>query len=142
MASEPLKAVVDTNVVVSASLQRLGIPASILAAGIEGKFTLCFSPNILAEYREVLTRGKFALPAKLVESVMADIERAGEQCSPSATISVCSDIPDNKFLECAEAANARYLVTGNTRHFPPHYGVTQVVTPRDFATILLSEGIL
>jgi predicted nucleic acid-binding protein len=39
---------------------------------------------------------------------------------------------DNRFLECAEAAEAAYLVTGNTKHFPECYGSTKIVTPRQF----------
>ena len=36
----------------------------------------------------------------------------------------------NRFLECAEAAEADYLVTGNTRHFPQSYKTAQIVTGR------------
>jgi predicted nucleic acid-binding protein len=39
---------------------------------------------------------------------------------------------DNRFLECAEAADAAYLITGNTKHFPDRYGNTKIVTPRQF----------
>ena len=73
---------------------------------------------------------------------MTDIESAGELSSPSNRLSVCTDIQDNKFVECADAAHARYIVTGNTKHFPTHYRMTRVVTPREFATILISEGII
>jgi predicted nucleic acid-binding protein len=35
-------------------------------------------------------------------------------------------------LECAEAARADYLVTGNARHFPKSFKSTIVVTPKQF----------
>ena len=44
--------------------------------------------------------------------------------------------PDNRFLECAEAAEADYLVTGNTRHFPRSYQNTQIVSGRRLLDIL------
>jgi len=40
---------------------------------------------------------------------------------------------DNRFLECAEAD---YLVTGNTKHFPQGHKKTKVVTGRRFLDIL------
>jgi len=38
---------------------------------------------------------------------------------------------DNRFLECAEAAGADFLVTGNKRHFPKRWKKTQVVNARE-----------
>ena len=73
---------------------------------------------------------------------LADIENAGKLRNPSNRLSVCADDDDNKFVECADAANARYIVTGNTKHFATHYRMTKIVTPREFATILLSEGFI
>ena len=102
MASELIKAVLDTNVVVSASLQPLGIPASIVAAGISRKFIPCLSADILAEYREVLSRGKFSFPSKRINAVVADIESAGELSKPSKRLSVCADDDDNFTLQSPE----------------------------------------
>jgi len=43
------------------------------------------------------------------------------------------------FLECAQAARANYLVTGNLRHFPSFWAVTTVVTLRWFLDTFLAE---
>jgi uncharacterized protein len=43
-----------------------------------------------------------------------------------------SDPEDNIFLECADAARADYLVTGNVRHFPRFWKKTKVITSREF----------
>jgi predicted nucleic acid-binding protein len=40
-----------------------------------------------------------------------------------------------RLLECAQAAGAEYLVTGNTRHFPK--AVTAIVTPKQFIDVVL-----
>ena len=46
------------------------------------------------------------------------------------------DPDDNKFLECADAAHADYLVTGNQRHFPRFWKKTKVITSREFIDIV------
>jgi len=58
---------------------------------------------------------------------------------PRAKLTVSPDESDNRFLECAEAARADYLVTGNTKHFPARYKTTAVVTGRHFLDLLTGE---
>jgi predicted nucleic acid-binding protein len=50
-------------------------------------------------------------------------------------LTAASDEDDNRFLECAAAAGAEYLVTGNLRHYPAAHGSTQVVNARGFFTL-------
>jgi predicted nucleic acid-binding protein len=45
---------------------------------------------------------------------------------------VSSDPDDNMFLECADAARADDLITGNHRHFPKFWKKTKIITPREF----------
>ena len=52
-------AVYDTNVIVSAILKPGRIPASLVALAMEGSVKLFITPEILAEYREVLKRPAF-----------------------------------------------------------------------------------
>ena len=40
------------------------------------------------------------------------------------------------FLECADAARADYLVTGNQRHFPRFWKQTKVITSREFIGVV------
>jgi hypothetical protein len=46
-----------------------------------------------------------------------------------------NDPSNDKFLECADAARADYLITGNLRHFPRFWKSTKVVTAREFIGI-------
>jgi predicted nucleic acid-binding protein len=49
----------------------------------------------------------------------------------------CCVVPDdNVFLECAEAADAHYLITGNLRDFPERWRHTQIVTAREFLEVI------
>jgi len=52
--------------------------------------------------------------------------------NPAAGEPLTADPDDSIFLECAQAAKADYLVTGNTNHFPERWKYTQIVTPRQF----------
>jgi uncharacterized protein len=45
---------------------------------------------------------------------------------------VSGDPDDNRFPECADAARADYLVTGNLRHFPQYRKKIKMITPREF----------
>jgi hypothetical protein len=46
---------------------------------------------------------------------------------------------DRQFLECAEAAGADFLVTGNKRHFPARWGDTLVVDARALVEVAASR---
>ena len=55
-----VKAVLDTNVIVSAHLKERGLEALILELALSGRFDLVASPALLAEYEEVLRRPRFS----------------------------------------------------------------------------------
>jgi predicted nucleic acid-binding protein len=49
---------------------------------------------------------------------------------------VTTDPDDNKFLECADAARADYLITGNQKHFPKFWKKTKVIMSREFIDLV------
>jgi predicted nucleic acid-binding protein len=51
-------------------------------------------------------------------------------------LQVTKDPDDNKFLECADASRADYLVAGNQRHFPRFWKNTKVIASREFIGIV------
>jgi uncharacterized protein len=123
-----IRAVIDTNVLVSGLLSPTGNEALILLTIHQGLVHPCFSQEILEEYAAVLARPKFAFPSDEITAVLAMFRRQGELFLPEASSAASSDPGDTKFLQCAEAAQADYIVTGNKRHFPEtSYGVTRVV---------------
>lgn len=131
------RVVYDTNVVVSAALKPGSIPASLIALAIAKQVRLFLSPPILEEYTEVLKRPKFGLDADAVDHFLRDLRRAATMARPTQKVSVASDEPDNRFLECAKKARADYLVTGNKRHFPASaFEGTAIVSPAEFARII------
>jgi predicted nucleic acid-binding protein len=93
----------------------------------------------LEEYREVLKRPKFAFDPSSVDAFLQDIEEAAGMVYPTKRVRRALDEPDNRFLECAKAAKAHYLVTGNKKHFPfPEFKGTKIVSPAEFAALLFS----
>ena len=124
-----IRAVIDTNVVVSGILSPAGNEALILLAIHQGLVRPCFSDEIMNEYAGVLARPKFTFAADEIAALLAMFRSQGELIVPKASTTVSVDPGDTKFLQCAETAQADYLVTGNKRHFPEaSYGVTRVVS--------------
>src|ERR1700682_452871 len=134
-----LKDGLDTNVVVSAHLKAGGLEAFVLDLALASKLQLYVSPDVLAEYEEVLRRPRFRIDSKQVTQSLRLIKKRAKKVTPTLTLSVSRDTDDNRFLECAEAANADYLVTGNRRHFPAKYPNTLEVTARKLIEIITPE---
>jgi putative PIN family toxin of toxin-antitoxin system len=131
-----LRAVLDTNIVVSACLVSEGAPATIVELALLGTFTLCISPDVLAEYQEVLVREKFARHKEKVKTLLEGIQEIALSVTPEHRLTISPDEDDNRVLECAEAAQADVLVTGNRKHFPQSLGKIRIVSAREFLTEL------
>jgi putative PIN family toxin of toxin-antitoxin system len=132
-----IRLVLDTNVLISALLSPQGAPAQVLLRSIlDPDFQLCISGAIYAEYDEVIRRPRLRRSSAEVEATLDALRERGLWVRPVAVVVVCPDKDDNIFLECAEAAAAHYLVTGNLKHFPISWGETRVVTPREFLNLV------
>jgi putative PIN family toxin of toxin-antitoxin system len=136
-----LTAVYDTNVIVSAAIKPGSIPASLVALATEHKVRLFLSRAILEEYSEILNRPKFELDESSVAQFLRHLTNAAVMVTPTRQITAAPDEDDNRFLESAREANAKYLVTGNKRHFPfPEFEGTQIVSPVEFARIVMEQA--
>jgi putative PIN family toxin of toxin-antitoxin system len=127
-----VRVVLDTNIVVSACLTPEGAPATTVELALLGLFTVCLSPEILAEYHEVLARPKFSRQAERIRTLLEGIEGISEIVTPQQRLTISQDEDDNRVLECAQAAKADLLVTDNRKHFPDSTGDARIVFPRDF----------
>jgi putative PIN family toxin of toxin-antitoxin system len=132
----PLRLVIDTNIVVSAALKPDGLQRTVLLLAITKPATLYVSEAVLAEYREVLARPELKIRKGLRQQLLQLIRSHSHTVKPSRALQVAKDPDDNKFLECADAARADYLVTGNARHFPKFWKKTKVITSREFIDIV------
>ena len=128
-----MKIVLDTNVLVSGLLSPFGPPGAIVRLVTSATLRVCYDARILGEYRQVLLRPAFPFRQHQVESLLDQIEADGDLVAPIPLAEPLPDADDEVFLAVALAGHARYLVTGNLRHYPEdrQQGV-RVITPRRF----------
>ena len=132
-------AVIDTNVIVSAALRWKSVPGSILELAFSGVIIPVLNNEIVAEYKEVLSRPKFKFTKDIVKDIIEEISKNAVFVDGK---SLNIDLPDPKdrvFYEVTmeERQNEdAYLVTGNIKHFPME---SFVVTPRAMLDIVLEN---
>jgi uncharacterized protein len=134
-----IRAVLDTNVVVSALLQPEGPTAIILDLAMSEYFRCYASEPLLEEYGEVLARARFRLDRRHIAKFLRRMRKTVVVVAPRKKLTATSDPDDNKVLECALDARADYVVTGNVRHFPARFQDIRVLLPRQFLTVLAAE---
>lgn len=135
-----MRVVLDTNIIVSALIAPRGLEALILLLALRGEFEMYVSPAVLAEYHEVLHRPRFEhLKPHVAQDALTNIRKTARFVHPTRILKISDHESDNRFYECADAAHADYLVTGNTKHFAAGHGNTEIVTPRQFLELLATQ---
>ena len=134
-----MRAVVDTNVFV-AGVFFGGAPRDVLAAWRDGRIEIVVSREIIEEYARIGDRLSAPFPAVDFESALNRVATGTVVSAPPLPEPVCTDPDDDKFLACALAAGAGYVVSSDRALLAtsPYRNVV-VVRPRDFMD-LLAEG--
>jgi uncharacterized protein len=137
------KIVIDTNVFVSALIQRSYPYFIVRELFSNNDIELCVSDELFEEYYDVLNREKFSkyqdFSAK-AQTLLADIQKRAIKYFPAGKLKIINDIDDNKLLELAETSNANFLITGNTNDFTmKEYKETKIVTPKEFWEMYLMQ---
>ncbi|HEX5506239.1 MAG TPA: putative toxin-antitoxin system toxin component, PIN family [Thermomicrobiales bacterium] len=143
--SEPIRAVVDTNLLVSALILTRGTPHTLLLAWYRGAFQLLVSPRVEAEYARVLPRPKFqrvyGVTRADIESFLTLVAERAVVVTPLSPLPLdVRDPHDVMILAAALGGAADYLVTGDDDLLvlagDPRLGALQIVTARAFLDIL------
>jgi len=108
-----VKVVIDTSVLVSAVLKDRLPERVILWCVGNPDVTWLVSPAILAEYEGVMRRPKFALPSETLAWWLELLVSDTVLGYPENTVDFPRDRKDAPFLECAQAGQADYLLTGD-----------------------------
>ena len=109
------RVVLDTNCLL-ASLSSRSVYFSIWQGFRSGFFTLCVSNEIIEEYQEIIARKTNASIARNVVNAIVESEYV-EFIDPQFKLRlITKDHDDDKFVDCAFAANATYIVSEDT-HF-------------------------
>ena len=131
----PLRLVIDTNVLISAAIKPTGLQRTVLLIATTKPARLYVSLPILAEYSDVLARPELRIRRGLRLQLLQLLRNRSYTVAPKRRLDLASDPDDNMFIECADAARADYLITGNLKHFPRFWKNTKVITSREFIGI-------
>jgi putative PIN family toxin of toxin-antitoxin system len=140
-----VRAVLDTNVLVSTTLIRGGKEDRILRAWQHGAFELVLSPQVLDEMGRALSYEKLRKARWMTgEEVAALIRSLAQQAvlvPGRLRVKVSRDPDDDKFLEAAIEGRAQHVVTGDKDLLGlKAYRGVRIVTPDAFLTILQTSG--
>ncbi len=107
-----MKVTFDTNILVSAFEFPSGRAARVLLNIRSERDLMFISHPIIEELVRVLAE-KFGRTKAELEGIRAFIQQFGHLVTPTETLHVLTDEPDNRILECAAAAGAEVIVTGD-----------------------------
>lgn len=110
-----MRIILDTNILVRAVAVR-SMTSFVFDALFNQNFQLCVSTEILLEYQEILTKMYDAETADLVISAILLLPNVHRIEVYYDMRLIAADAYDDKFADCAFAANAHYIVTED-RHF-------------------------
>jgi len=131
----PLRLVLDTNILVSAALNPDGLQRTTLLLALTKPARLYVTLPILEEYAGVLQRPYIKVRRGERLRLLQLIKNRSYVIRSTRRLAVASDPDDDMFLECADAARADYLITGNRRHFPAFWKGTKIISSREFIAL-------
>lgn len=132
-----MRAAIDTNVFVSSFFG--GVPLKVIEYWFSGRLTLCVSKPVLKEYFDVLSRFEFE-----DESLLYRLKSAFEKNfnlvfvnNPKEELWIKEDPADNKFIACAIALKAEYIVSGDAHlRKLKNIGKIKIVSPVEMLDLL------
>jgi hypothetical protein len=137
-----LKAVLDTNLIISAAITPQGQVSQILTAWRNGLFELITSPQIIEEMRWVLFSKKImkkrSLSRRRINDLLTEIRKTSGLVKPKITIKAVKDDPDDdKFIEVAVTAKADCIVSGDKhlKDLKSYQGI-KILSAAEFMVIL------
>jgi predicted nucleic acid-binding protein len=132
-----LKVILDTCVLKLASLPNpVNAAALIVELCLAEKIHTWASSAMIEEYQEVL-----AAHPRLLQRIVSALE----PCYPLTELEVIRHAPDNRFLECALAVSADFIITVNTArgHFDqPEYQGVKVLPPGAFVNLPVVQKLV
>lgn len=134
-----VKAVVDTNIWISALLNPAGAPRQIAERFEAEQFAIICSIELIAELANVMCRPKFAskINSDQAKRFIALLQRKTVLVQLQDVPSVSRDPKDDVFLACAAVSDSDYLVSGDLDLLDLQtHGRTHIVCPAEFLEIL------
>jgi len=130
--------VLDTNCLLM-SLSRRSRYYPVWRDFVNGKYTLCITNEILAEYEEILTLKVGAQIASNIIQALLDLPNTKMVQVYYHLHLISADPDDDKFVDCAFKANAKYIVTQDHHYDVLHkipFPKIEVINIDEFLNIL------
>lgn len=139
-----MRAVLDTNVIISATLIRGGNEDRILRAWQRGAFELILSPQILEELARALFYERLRkfrwMTEEAVLTLLQSLAQGSLHVPGKVTVEASRDPEDDKFLAAALEARAEYVVTGDKDLLTlKAYKGVRLITPAQFLRVLRAQ---
>ena len=135
----PIRAVLDTNILVSALCFPGGSPDLVFRAAVHKKYEMITCQFILNEFSRVL-KNKFGFSGEEAARAVNVVKSAAHQTVQPLNVPeiITAKPQDNYILACALEAGADYLVTGDKKHIRPlgSIGKTKIVCAAEFLLLL------
>lgn len=140
---EKLKTVIDTNTVISAPLSEDGNPAKIFELLLLEEINNFRSEDITNEIAEVFNREKIKklVSEDKINFIIDNYRKFSKLAKPCIKLSIVKeDDDDNRVLECAETANADYIISGDEHllKLGGHKRI-KIVSPKEFFDLYLKH---
>jgi len=126
------KVVLDTNIIISATISAQGNPFKIMELVSDNKLQVYYNDEILAEYRKVLAYERLKIDPKKQVEIVDIIKENGIYIKSESSNIPLPDENDRIFYDTAKASEI-ILITGNKKHFPDE---SFIITPADFVRLL------
>lgn len=110
-----MKVVIDTNVL-WVSVSRRSASHWLFQAVLEGSLTLCVTTDILDEYAEIMSSKLGIEASEAVLSLFDNLPNIQLITRYYRWFAIKADADDDKFVDCAVAANAICIITED-KHF-------------------------
>lgn len=137
-----MRAVIDTNVLISGFISRESYPAKLVDGWVEKRFEPVVSEEIIREYREVFARDRFSALGSVEERLkllgtLLSFEHV-VLVNPQEQICMVKDDPgDDIFLECAAAGECEFIISGDQHLLKlKQYKNIKVITAKEFIELL------
>jgi len=138
-----MRCVVDTNVIVSASVSALSVPREAVERVLRNG-VLLFSDFTMDELKNVLFRSKFDRYVRMEERALfiAQLSASAEFVPTIQLVRECRDPKDDKFLEVALNGRADVIVTGDADLLALHpWRGIAILSPMDYSSRVVDGAL-
>lgn len=134
-----MRVVLDTNIIVSALIAPSGKPAVVIAAWLDGKYTLLTCATQLDELRATLQKPRVAELIKPHNAgrLVNQGRKLAEDIAPLPRVERSPDPSDDFLLALSEGGKADFLVTGDKSGLLAldRHKATRILSAREFAAL-------